>query len=49
MTIEELLAALLEWANGRSEVQSAGKIDGEHTIGVELRDGTEYFVTVEAA
>jgi hypothetical protein len=49
MDIGQALDGLAEWLKQRYEVESVGRITGENAIGVELRDGTEYFITIERA
>lgn len=49
MTKDELVEALEKFLNDHDDVESAGRVTGEPTIGVEMRDGTEYFVEVQNA
>lgn len=45
-----LLAELLDGADlGGAEVVSVGKVDGEDTLGVELDNGSEFFLAVARA
>jgi hypothetical protein len=53
MTAEQLVQLILHHLNLASEVASVSRIEGEDgpepAIGVEMQDGSEFFVTVEPA
>lgn len=49
MPLEDFLQALLDWVKSDPNVRSASRIDGETAIGIECEDGSEYFITIEAA
>ncbi len=47
----KLIEASLRHAreDGRFDIQSFGRVDGEDAIGVETRDGAAYFIAVQDA
>lgn len=49
MTKEELLTALADLAGRLTGVLSAGRVEGEDAMGIEMEDGTEYFLTITEA
>lgn len=49
MTQEDLLNQLLTFCKNHPDIESADRVDDEDAIGVELRDGTEYFIEIQEA
>jgi hypothetical protein len=49
MTKEEFIGELLAWLKSTDDVEFAGRIDGEDTVGVEMADGAEYFIEINGA
>jgi hypothetical protein len=49
MTKEKLIDMLLDACTRNDQIESAGRIDNEDAIGVELTDGEQYFISIEPA
>lgn len=49
MTKDDLLNELLGSVKSYEGVESASRIDGEDAVGVELTDGSEYFIEIQLA
>lgn len=47
--VDDFIERLIKTLEADPYVMSAGRIDGEDTVGVEMIDGTEYFLAVTAA
>lgn len=49
MNKDELLDDLVKHLSRRDDVASAGRVDGEDAIGIEMEDGAEFFLSLQSA
>lgn len=49
MTKDQLIEAVEAFLKGHEAIESASRITDEDAIGIELRDGTEYFIEIQEA